>query len=726
MICQNCGTSNAEASRFCSNCGRELAASKTEPPNEVNNTQSRWVVAQAFEAGNADGIGTRGSLGATPSVPVDVSPDSSDEDEITKLHRKYTPASPQGSKPSLIGRAIEGKYRIRGRVGAGGMGTVYRAHRILIGDEVAIKILHAEHVSQPQAVERFRREAQAAARLKHPNAVLIYDFGVTSDGLVYLVMELVEGQSLRQIIKQQGPLTPSAAAEVISHVCAALDEAHRQQIVHRDLKPDNIIVNPTLTGLRTKVLDFGIAKLRDLTAGNLTQTGSVMGTPHYMSPEQCLGEELDSRSDIYSLGVVLYEMLAGVVPFNSPTSTAVVVQHVNQAPPSLRAINVSISLELERVVVHALEKKREARPQTAMVLSHELNMAVRGPTVVPAVAPYSQDYAAQPIMAPTMVMRTPVSGSAPVMPVSPAGISSGPHATWLPAADRSGGKIGKRNAMPIRLSVAVVGLLVTAGAIYFLFFSFSAKRAVLDEVKKGNLVKPEGNSAYDLYAKYKQKDLSSKEKEEITSEVVPKIEKRGEEIFTGLKQDQTESEDQWAEAGRLYSWLNELRPNSTTESRVYFSQASLAFSRKDYNGALSGYQRAAQLQPNWALALNRLGRVYVNLKDKGSAREYYRQATVAEPAWLSPWINFGAICLDMNDPYSAEPALRQAIVIDSQKASAHNLLGQALEKQTRLCEALEEYSTALNLVTSNPTNTVNSDALRKKVTALNSKYVCGD
>jgi tetratricopeptide (TPR) repeat protein len=279
--------------------------------------------------------------------------------------------------------------------------------------------------------------------------------------------------------------------------------------------------------------------------------------------------------------------------------------------------------------------------------------------------------------------------------------------------------------MPIILVTGGVVLLVASLSIYFLFFSFSAKRAVLDEVRRGNLVKPEGSSAYDLYTKYKQKDLTTKDKEEITNEVSSKLDKRGEEIFSGLKQEQTESEDQWAEAGRLYSWLNELRPNNPTESRIHFSQASLAFSRKDFNGALAGYQKAAQLEPN-ALTLNRLGRVYVNLKDKGSAREYYRQATVAEPTWLSPWINFGAICLDLNDPYSAEPALRQAIAIDAQKASAHNLLGQALEKQSRLCEALEEYSVSLDLATKNPTNTVNSDALRRKVTALNAKVVCGD
>jgi tetratricopeptide (TPR) repeat protein len=152
----------------------------------------------------------------------------------------------------------------------------------------------------------------------------------------------------------------------------------------------------------------------------------------------------------------------------------------------------------------------------------------------------------------------------------------------------------------------------------------------------------------------------------------------------------------------------------------------VAFARKDFNAALADYQRAAKLQPNWSLVLNRLGRVYVNLKDKGNAREFYRQATVAEPGWIWPWINLGAVYLDLNDPNAAEPALRKAIGLDSQKAFAHNLLGQALEKQSRACEALEEYSTALELVTSNPTNTVNSDVLRRKVASLNNSLVCGD
>ena len=712
MICQKCNSPNSDGARFCSGCGSELFP-------------LHGPAVQAFVAGaepGSAGIRAPGALSISSIPPDGASSRADDEEEITKVHQAAGTPSTDGTQATLIGRIIEGKYRLDAKIGFGGMGSVYRAYRLLIGDEVAIKILHAQHSTEPQATERFRREAQAAARLKHPNAVSVYDFGVTSDGLLYLVMELVEGNSLRHIIKHQGPLTPSAVSEVISQACAALQVAHQQHIVHRDLKPDNIIVNVTITGLRVKVLDFGIAKLRDIAASNLTQTGSVMGTPHYMSPEQCLGEEIDSRSDLYSLGIVMYEMLAGVVPFNSPTSTAVVVQHVNKEPPSLRSINLSITPAVERVVLHALAKRREDRPQTADALSRELVAAVSqgqpSSASVAAVPPAPQSSLDSQLgLTPTMVMKSPASGGTPVY-FSPAhGIA--------PAVSSQSSSVPRRSkAVPVLAGVTALSILAGVVAVYFIFFSFSAKRAILDEIRKGNLVKPEGNSAYDLFLKHQGKDLNATDKEEIAGTAQPKLEQRGDQIFTNLKQDQTESEVEWSEANRIYAWLNELRPSPVFESKVYFSQASSAFARKDYNGAIAGYQRASKLQPNWALVLNRMGRCYLNLKDKGSAREYYRQATVAEPAWISPWVNLGAVCLELNDPYSAESALRQATGIDAQKASAHKLLGDALEKQGRLCEALDEFSTALNLATNNPTNTVNSDSLRRKVTALSSQLFC--
>jgi serine/threonine protein kinase len=276
----------------------------------------------------------------------------------------------------LLGRVIDGKYRIDVEIGAGGMATIYRATRLNIGDTVAIKVLRAEFLREPQFAERFRREAQAAARLKHPNVVAIYDFGVSADGVIYLVMELAKDQNLRTLIRERAPLPAEPAAEIIRQVCAALTAAHREHIVHRDIKPANIAVESSADGPRVKVLDFGIASLRGgETLANLTQTGSVMGTPAYMSPEQCLGEELDGRSDIYSLGVVLFEMLCGVVPFNSPTAIAVAMQHVQQAPPPMRVLNAGISPEVEAVVLRALAKRREDRFQTARDFGDALTTA---------------------------------------------------------------------------------------------------------------------------------------------------------------------------------------------------------------------------------------------------------------------------------------------------------------------------------------------------------------
>lgn len=286
-----------------------------------------------------------------------------------------------GSLPAsgaLRGRTLDQKYYLESKLGVGGMGTVYRARRLLIGDTAAVKVLHPEQMTDSNAIERFRREAQTAARLKHPNVVTVYDFGISKDGLAYLVMELAEGESLGRLIEQQGTLPEATAAEIIRQVCAAMDEAHRQGVVHRDIKPDNILVQTIPDGVNVKVLDFGIAAVRDITASRLTRTGSIVGTPYYMSPEQCLGEELDGRSDIYGLGIVLFEMLTGVLPFNSPTPTAVVVQQVNQAPPRLRTLNANISPAVEAVVLHALEKQREARPQTAGDLARELIAAVNG------------------------------------------------------------------------------------------------------------------------------------------------------------------------------------------------------------------------------------------------------------------------------------------------------------------------------------------------------------
>jgi eukaryotic-like serine/threonine-protein kinase len=235
----------------------------------------------------------------------------------------------------LVGRILGGRYQLNEFIGSGGMGEIYRARRTHIGDTVAVKVLRADVVSNEKTRQRFYREARAAAMLHHPNAVVIHDFGEDTDGLAYIVMELLVGRSLRQTLAEEGALDPLRTYGIVRQACAALEAGHRSGIVHRDVKPDNIILlSHDEDHDHVKILDFGIAKLRDKALdtlsveNNLTNVGTVIGTPNYMSPEQCQGEEADARSDLYSLGVVMYEMLTGVMPFIAKTPTGVAIKHV--------------------------------------------------------------------------------------------------------------------------------------------------------------------------------------------------------------------------------------------------------------------------------------------------------------------------------------------------------------------------------------------------------------
>lgn len=285
----------------------------------------------------------------------------------------------------LVGQVLDGKYEIGARLGEGGMGAVYRARRVHIGDEVAVKVLLRKFVADSGLVERFRREARAAAMLRHPNVVTIYDYGEArnEDAPAYIVMELVEGESLRHLLLREGRLTPERAVALMRDICAGVGAAHRRQIYHRDLKPDNVIVLPAGEDREcetVKVVDFGIAKLRDQSGTPaLTQTGAVMGTAHYMSPEQCRGEQLDARSDVYSLGAVLYEMFAGTPPFVAPSFIGVLTKHITDAPPPLPA-EIDAPPALAALIMRTLAKEPAARPADATELARELRAAAEATT----------------------------------------------------------------------------------------------------------------------------------------------------------------------------------------------------------------------------------------------------------------------------------------------------------------------------------------------------------
>jgi non-specific serine/threonine protein kinase len=283
-------------------------------------------------------------------------------------------ASPVGGGPleedpeALVGATIDGLYRIEGLVGKGGMGAVYRAVQLPLGRAVALKVVRGDLLSDATVVERFKREARAIAHLRHPHIVTAHDFGVVPDVGMYLAMELLEGRTLRAELEADGRLPPAFTVEVMSQVCSAAHAAHEAGFVHRDLKPTNIFLERTAGGLVAKVLDFGIAKLSpraDPADTPLTLQGAVLGTPAYMSPEQCLGGELDARSDVYSLGCVLYEMLTGAAPFRAGSAAALLVKHVLEAPSPPSRHRPDVPAGLEAAVMQALAKRPEGRFQTA-------------------------------------------------------------------------------------------------------------------------------------------------------------------------------------------------------------------------------------------------------------------------------------------------------------------------------------------------------------------------
>lgn len=267
---------------------------------------------------------------------------------------------------SVIGKTIDGKYRILSRIGSGGFATVYRAQDLRDGETVAVKVLHAQYAQDPTFVERFRREARLAHSLTSPYVVRILDYG-QFEGQYYLVMEYVRGRTLAQIIRERAPLPVEQALAWARQICEALEAAWRAGIVHRDIKPQNIMITPQG---QVKVMDFGIARVPFLST--LTQTGAFLGTPQYMSPEQVKDQPVDTRSDLYSLGIVLYEMLTGRPPFDAESAWAVLRQQTDTLPTPVRARNRQVPPAVETVVMRALAKSRRQRYQTPREMARAL------------------------------------------------------------------------------------------------------------------------------------------------------------------------------------------------------------------------------------------------------------------------------------------------------------------------------------------------------------------
>jgi serine/threonine-protein kinase len=312
--------------------------------------------------------------------------------------------------PQSADSRLGGRYLLIRLLAQGGMAAVWEGHDEILARAVAVKVLHPHLAGDQSFLERFKHEAVAAARLSHPNVVATYDAGMTTTGTAFIVMELVRGQTLRQCLTERGPVPPRLAAGIGRQIADALAHAHAAGLIHRDIKPGNVLVDWREGGEmpRVKVTDFGIAKAAEGLGVDLTRTGTVLGTPRYLSPEQIEGVEPDGRADLYALGVVLFEMLAGQPPFSGPTDMSTAIQHLNVIPPDVRTLQPSTAPAFANLVSDLLAKRPADRPASAAVVRRILAGIESG---------VAGDAIAGPVGADTTIK--PAAGGAPPGPAVP-------------------------------------------------------------------------------------------------------------------------------------------------------------------------------------------------------------------------------------------------------------------------------------------------------------------
>lgn len=357
---------------------------------------------------------------------------------------------------SMIGRTFNNRYKLTERVGLGGMAEVYRAEDNVLGRTVAVKVMLPQYAADPTFTKRFRQEAASAANLQSPYIVSIYDWGLDGE-TYYIVMEFLRGTDLKTAIKERGAINQRKAAEIGSQVAQALSVAHAGGIIHRDIKPQNIMIQPDGN---IKVMDFGIARAGD---AGLSQTATVLGTAHYVSPEQAQGKELTGASDIYSLGVVLYEATTGKLPFDGQDAVSVAVKQVNELPAPPSTINPNIDPALEAIIMKAMEKDPERRFKDASEMRHILNDYLAG-------RPVNLGDDISGLKTQVMGGVAPVNGTAVMNPVGGANGDAGRttvNKAYAADANNEGKKKSKRNAVigVVVALLAVIGIVAAAMAL---------------------------------------------------------------------------------------------------------------------------------------------------------------------------------------------------------------------------------------------------------------------
>ncbi len=421
MKCVKCGNALEAGARFCGACG-------TQQPGAVIPQAAVRTGAKTLFQGGSSGVPAvkapdvvkpaapvavpekKGPVSSAMSFAATIAPGSAEmaavappsvtpaKPAVVSKPPATTPVSqlpPPAANQDLSGQLINNRYLVEDKLGEGGFGAVYRATQTQMNRKVALKVLHAKMAKDPQVVGRFKREAQASSLLRAPHTVQVYDFDQSADGVMYLAMEMLTGQSLHAILAHDGPLPPARLYGVMDGIAESLGEAHGHGIVHRDIKPENIYLEPRPTPDFVKVLDFGIAKivsgegLGGSAGPALTAAGQTLGTLEYMSPEQLMGAQLDGRSDLYALGILSYELVTGALPFVCKTPGEMITAHLKTMPPppSQVAPERGIPPLLDQVILKLLAKKREERYRDTAELRGDLARLMRGETGTAQPAP---------------------------------------------------------------------------------------------------------------------------------------------------------------------------------------------------------------------------------------------------------------------------------------------------------------------------------------------------
>jgi serine/threonine-protein kinase len=536
------------------------------------------------------------------------------------------------------GTIIRGRYRILSRVGGGGMGEVYKALHTGFDELRALKVISAELMADQTFVRRFKHEAFITRKLQHPNAVRVDDIDEAEDGRPFIVMEYIEGKSLKDLIGQEGLLAAPRVCTIAKQVAAALDAAHQLGMVHRDIKPDNIVMVRVPEGEQAKVLDFGIAKIKEARLGEegtrmtLTGAGVVVGTPQYMSPEQAQGmrgDELDARSDLYSLGVVMYEMLTGELPFQAETTMEMMLGHMQKPPRPIFVVRPGLQIPetLSSLVMRMLQKKREMRPQSAAALIEEIIRVEKGMPLSPLrpaqpsrVTPADAGPKAPPLQVP----RTLVGPALPRAPAA-ADVSREPESSpW-----------GRRTLIALFLA----GL--TWGG-----WRLAARRpSALAQQHRANA-------------------------------------------------QQLEKQKLYAQAEQEYRAAAELDPQ---DASVRAALGNVLIAQNKWDDGVAAYREALRLNPDDATSHNNLG---VSLQAENNlvdAIAEYREALRLKPDFVDAHENLGSALEKHHDLDESIAEYREVLRLRPDEAEAHYRLGDALYQRNAVTEAIAEYREAIRL-----------------------------